>query len=88
MERPELCGVAGDLPRCPEAGSSPVGETSQGVVGEHTVETCLSLLPSCLLLLLFFSTQNIRVCAPDGDALPLAHYLPGPLPGKELVSAQ
>ena len=49
---------------------------------------CLSasLLPSPFNL--FFSTQNIRVCAPDGDALPLVHHLPGTLPGKELVSVQ
>ena len=37
---------AGDLPRSlrsTQAGSSPVGETSQGAVGERTVETCLSI---------------------------------------------
>ena len=32
-----------DLLRSTQAGSSPVGETSWGAVGDHTVEICLSL---------------------------------------------
>ena len=62
VERPELCGVAGDLPGFPEAGSSPVGETRWGALGDHTMEAFLSLCsPSANCpYSFFFPTQNIK----------------------------
>lgn len=38
--------------------------------------------------LTLFSTQNIRVCAPDTDAVSLTHRLSRPMPGEELVWVQ
>ena len=53
----------------------------RGIGWSYCGDIFISLLPLCTLPLLFFSTQNIRVCAPDGDALSLALHLPGPVPG-------
>ena len=56
--------------------------------------TCGDMFVSLLLfgplplLFFFFSTQNIKSVHQMDTLFPPAHHLPGPLPGKELVSVQ
>ena len=54
-------------------------------MGGHGLEMSLCLCFLSAHSLCFISTQIIRVCAPDGDALTPAQKLPGPVPVKELV---
>ena len=54
-------------------------------MGGHALETCLCVYFPSVHSIYFISTQNIRDCAPDGDALTPAQQLPGPVPVKELV---
>ena len=52
------------------SGRYSIGETRRGAVGGHALEMCLCLYLPSAHSLYFISTQNIRVCAPDGAALP------------------
>ena len=88
-----VCGVgfAADLPRSPEIhliSWDPLRQAAlllvKPVEGRWVILLWRHVYLSASLLhmpLTLFSTQNIRVCAPDGDALSLAHHLPGPVPG-------
>ena len=54
-------------------------------MGGHGLEMRLCLCFLSAHSLCCISTQNIRDCALDGDALTPAQQLPGPVPVKELV---